>query len=70
MLCGMNVDYNIPKKCLIWVAPNAVHMNPEFSPNPMAFDPSRFQVSSYIQNYYSHIIYSYNQLLISPIILT
>jgi cytochrome P450 len=66
----MNVDYNIPKKCLIWVAPNAVHMNPEFSPNPMAFDPSRFQVSSYIQNYYSHIIYSYNQLLISPIILT
>lgn len=43
---------------------------PGVFPNPMAFDPSRFQVSSYIQNYYSHIIYSYNQLLISPIILT
>jgi cytochrome P450 len=70
MLCGMNVNYNIPKKWLVWVAPYVVHMNPKFSPNPMAFDPSRFQVSSYIQNYYSRIIYSYNQLLISPIILT
>jgi cytochrome P450 len=66
----MNVDYNIPKKWLVWVAPYAVHMNPEFSPNPMAFDTSRFEVSLYVQNYYSHFIYFYNQLLISPIIIT
>ncbi len=38
----MNVDYNIQKKWLVWVAPYVVHMNPKFSPNPMAFDPSRF----------------------------
>jgi cytochrome P450 len=36
-------DYNIPEKWLVWISPYAVHMNPKFFPNPMAFDPSRFQ---------------------------
>lgn len=35
-------NYTIPKETPIWIPSLAIHMDPEFYPNPERFDPDRF----------------------------
>lgn len=37
-----NANYTIPKGMRILISPPGLHHNPEYFPNPLKFDPTRF----------------------------